>query len=273
MTNGKTALVTGSSRGIGRAIARRLARDGYRIVIHCAQNREKADTLRAAIEAEGGQAEVLQADLSDLAQTQALCRRLPPVDVLVLNASMQVRRPWLEIPPEECLRQLDCNFVSSLLLIQAVVPGMKAKGWGRIVAIGSVQEAKPHPEMLVYSASKAAINSYTMALANELRPFGITVCAVMPGDLKTGFTAAREKNVRGDAEYGGRISRSVSRMEHDEQTGMPPEKAAAFLCRVALRCRTRPLYAIGPQYSAAVLLGRLLPCRLVSWIVSKLYAA
>lgn len=95
----------------------------------------------------------------------------------------------------------------------------------------------------------------------------------MPGDLKTGFTAAREKNVRGDTEYGGRISRSVSRMEHDEQTGMPPEKAAAFLCRVALRRRTKPLYAIGPQYSAAVLLSRLLPCRLVSWIVSRLYAA
>lgn len=72
---------------------------------------------------------------------------------------------------------------------------------------------------------------------------------------------------------GGRISRSVSRMEHDEQTGMPPEKAAAFLCRVALRRRTKPLYAIGPQYSAAVLLSRLLPCRLVSWIVSRLYAA
>ena len=185
MTNGKTALVTGSSRGIGRAIARRLARDGYRIVIHCAQNREKADTLRAAIEAEGGQAEVLQADLSDLAQTQALCRRLPPVDVLVLNASMQVRRPWLEIPPEECLRQLDCNFVSSLLLIQAVVPGMKAKGWGRIVAIGSVQEAKPHPEMLVYSASKAAQSNMVHSLALQLAPEGITVNNVAPGVIDT----------------------------------------------------------------------------------------
>lgn len=185
MTNGKTALVTGSSRGIGRAIARRLARDGYRIVIHCAQNREKADTLRTAIEAEGGQAEVLQADLSDLAQTQALCRRLPPVDVLVLNASMQVRRPWLEIPPEECLRQLDCNFVSSLLLIQAVVPGMKAKGWGRIVAIGSVQEAKPHPEMLVYSASKAAQSNMVHSLALQLAPEGITVNNVAPGVIDT----------------------------------------------------------------------------------------
>ena len=185
MTNGKTALVTGSSRGIGRAIARRLARDGYRIVIHCAQNLEKADTLRAAIEAEGGQAEVLQADLSDLAQTQALCRRLPPVDVLVLNASMQVRRPWLEIPPEECLRQLDCNFVSSLLLIQAVVPGMKAKGWGRIVAIGSVQEAKPHPEMLVYSASKAAQSNMVHSLALQLAPEGITVNNVAPGVINT----------------------------------------------------------------------------------------
>lgn len=185
MTNGKTALVTGSSRGIGRAIARRLARDGYRIMIHCAQNREKADTLRAAIEAEGGQAEVLQADLSDLAQTQALCRRLPPVDVLVLNASMQVRRPWQEIPPEECLRQLDCNFVSSLLLIQAVVPGMKAKGWGRIVAIGSVQEAKPHPEMLVYSASKAAQSNMVHSLALQLAPEGITVNNVAPGVIDT----------------------------------------------------------------------------------------
>lgn len=185
MTNGNTALVTGSSRGIGRAIARRLARDGYRIVIHCAQNREKADTLRAAIEAEGGQAEVLQADLSDLAQTQALCRRLPPVDVLVLNASMQVRRPWQEIPPEECLRQLDCNFVSSLLLIQAVVPGMKAKGWGRIVAIGSVQEAKPHPEMLVYSASKAAQSNMVHSLALQLAPEGITVNNVAPGVIDT----------------------------------------------------------------------------------------
>ena len=128
-------------------------------------------------------------------------------------------------------------------------------------------------ELADYRAAKAAINAYSSALRCEVAPFGIDVCAVMPGDLKTGFTAAREKNVRGDAEYGGRISRSVSRMEHDEQTGMPPEKAAAFLCRVALRRRTKPLYAIGPQYSAAVLLGRLLPCRLVSWIVSRLYAA
>ena len=138
---------------------------------------------------------------------------------------------------------------------------------------GSYTEVIPHTLETVYSAAKAAINAYSGALRCEVAPFGIDVCAVMPGDLKTGFTAAREKNVRGDAEYGGRISRSVSRMEHDEQTGMPPEKAAAFLCRVALRRRTKPLYAIGPQYSAAVLLSRLLPCRLVSWIVSRLYAA
>ena len=156
--------------------------------------------------------------------------------------------------------------------VERTVAAIEAEA-GRIVHVSSVAAPVAIPFQAYYSAAKAAINAYSNALRCEVAPFGIDVCAVMPGDLKTGFTAAREKNVRGDTEYGGRISRSVSRMEHDEQTGMPPEKAAAFLCRVALRRRTKPLYAIGPQYSAAVLLSRLLPCRLVSWIVSRLYAA
>ena len=175
--------------------------------------------------------------------------------------------------PEEARRLFDVDFFGVVNVNHAVLPRMRRAGGGRIVHVSSVAAPVAIPFQAYYSAAKAAINAYSSALRCEVAPFGIDVCAVMPGDLKTGFTAAREKNVRGDAEYGGRISRSVSRMEHDEQTGMPPEKAAAFLCRVALRRRTKPLYAIGPQYSAAVLLGRLLPCRLVSWIVSKLYAA
>ena len=111
-----------------------------------------------------------------------------------------------------------------------------------------------------------------MALANEVRPFGITVCAVQPGDIATGFTTAREKSPAGDAAYGGRIGRSVDRMEHDETTGMSPAAAGAFISRVALKRSRHPLYTIGVFYRFASLLLKLLPAQLGNWLMGKLYA-
>lgn len=185
MTNGKRALVTGSSRGIGRAIAVGLAQDGYEILVHCAGNRAKAEETQAIIKHAGGAATILQADLCNTAETAALAEAMGDVDVLVLNASLQYRRRWEEIPLDEVYAQLNCNFVSSLLLIQAAVPAMRAKGWGRIVTVGSVQETKPHPDMLVYSASKAAQTNMMRSLALQLAPHGITVNNLAPGVICT----------------------------------------------------------------------------------------
>ena len=139
--------------------------------------------------------------------------------------------------------------------------------------LSSVAAPVPIPFQTYYAASKAAINSYTMALANELRPFGITVSAVMPGDIHTGFTAARHKVGQGDEIYGGRISRSVKRMEHDEQTGMDPAKAGAFVGRVALKTGHKPLYTIGFAYQCAVFLTKILPARVLNWLIGKIYAS
>ena len=181
----KTALITGSSRGIGRALAIQLAKDGFRILLHGSRMSEKLQETAQLIQEQGGTVEIFTADLTDLTQTEVLCNELPPVDVLILNASLQYRTPWQQIDVEACYEQLNCNFVSSMLLIQAVTPGMQARKWGRIITIGSVQEAKPHPDMLVYSASKAAQTNMMHSLALQLAKDGITVNNVAPGVIFT----------------------------------------------------------------------------------------
>lgn len=181
----KKALVTGSSRGIGRAIAIRLAQEGFKIFIHAAGNVAKAEETKEIIEKIGGEAEILVANLSDLEQTKKLAEKVADVDALILNASLQYRTPWEDISIEACMEQLNCNLVSSMLLIQSTVPHMRTKKWGRIVTIGSVQEAKPHPDMLVYSASKAAQTNMVQSLALQLAKDGITVNNVAPGVIYT----------------------------------------------------------------------------------------
>ena len=181
----KKALITGSSRGMGHALAVALGSSGYEIIIHFVSNRKRADETKEEIEKAGGAATVLQADLENIDETRRLAEQMGEIDVLILNASLQIKNIWENISPEECRRQLTCNFVSSLILIQAAVPYMKMKNWGRIITIGSVQEVKPHPEMLIYSASKSAQTNMVRSLALQLAEYGITVNNVAPGVLNT----------------------------------------------------------------------------------------
>ena len=239
----KTAIVTGGTSGLGLAAAQRLAEKGLRVY---------------ALSRHGAPVPGVTSLACDITDTDAVERTVAAIeaeagriDLVVNNAGFGISGAVECTTPEEARRLFDVDFFGVVNVNHAVLPRMRRAGGGRIVHVSSVAAPVAIPFQAYYSAAKAAINAYSSALRCEVAPFGIDVCAVMPGDLKTGF----------------------SRMEHDEQTGMPPEKAAAFLCRVALRRRTKPLYAIGPQYSAAVLLSRLLPCRLVSWIVSRLYAA
>ena len=201
----KKALVTGSSRGIGKAIALSLAKSGYEVFVHCASNTTKAEEVRKEICDSGGRAAAVQADLSDPEEAAVLFEKTGPVDVLVLNASIQFRDKWEKISLEECYTQLDCNFISSLVLIQKTAPHMKKQGWGRIVTIGSVQEAKPHPDMLVYSASKAAQTNMMKSLALQLARFGITVNNVAPGVIDTD----RNRDALADAEYAAKVTASI----------------------------------------------------------------
>ena len=201
----KTAFITGSSRGIGKAIAMRLSADGYRVILHGASESEHIKKLKDEIEQNGGAAEIVCANLCDLNATRSLFEAVKSADVLVLNASLQYRTPWQEITAEACYEQLNCNFVSSMLLIQAAVPHMKEAGWGRIITIGSVQEAKPHPDMLVYSASKAAQTNMMQSISLQLAKDGITVNNVAPGVIYT------DRNVKAlsDPIYAQKVTDSI----------------------------------------------------------------
>ena len=173
---------------------------------------------------------------------------------------------------DEAKAQMEVNFFGMVNVNRAVLPVMREAKNGRIVNISSVAAVAHIPFQTFYSATKAAIDSYTCALANEVRPFGITVTAVQPGDICTGFTDARRKCAVGDAEYQGRISRSVAGMERDERKGMRPETAGRYIAKVALKRRVKPLYALGLGYKCLSVLCKILPCRLRNWVVGLLYA-
>jgi len=229
----KTAFITGSSRGIGKAIAIRLAKDGYKIIVHGASNTQKAEETAEIIRKNGGVAEVIVSDLTDIEKTRELCEKVKDVDVLVLNASLQYRTSWQEITTKACYEQLNCNFVSSMMLIQAVVDNMKEKGWGRIITIGSVQEAKPHPDMLVYSASKAAQTNMVKSLSVQLAKDGITVNNVAPGVIYTD----RNVEVLSDPEYAKKVTDSIPVGFYGE-----PEDCAGI---VSLLCSDEGRYITG----------------------------
>lgn len=179
--NGKKALVTGSTQGIGFAIAKCLSDFGATVYVNGASSQEK--TQMAAQQIPGSIPVCCDLSSSDCAEK--LYAATGDVDILVLNASVQYRKAWDEITDEEFDKQIAVNLKASLKLIQKYVPYMKQQGKGRIVTIGSVQQVRPHKDMLVYAASKAAQCSMVTNLAKQLAPFGITVNNVAPGVIDT----------------------------------------------------------------------------------------
>jgi NAD(P)-dependent dehydrogenase (short-subunit alcohol dehydrogenase family) len=188
---GRTALVTGARREIGRSIALTLAGVGARLAIHHAgSDQEAADA--AAVVAEitdaGGQARAFGQDfaLDDAGVTLAAAvTAWAPVDILVLNASIELPETLEEITREHFDRQIAVNLRTTLELFQALLPPMADRGWGRVLTIGSVQQVRPHPRMLVYAGTKAAQLNWAWNLARQLGGQGITVNNLAPGAIRT----------------------------------------------------------------------------------------
>ena len=223
----KICLVTGGSSGIGRAVCQCLLDRGCTVYEFSRREAGGPDGVRH-----------FSVDVTDEnAVTAAVNRILDEVghiDVLVNNAGFGISGAVEFTPMEEARRQMDVNFFGMATVTRAVLGSMRRRACGRIVNVSSVAAPAAIPFQTFYSCSKAAINDYSLALANEVRPYGVTVCAVQPGDIRTGFTDARRKNPEGDDAYGGRIARSVAGMEKDERGGMAPEKAGRMIASIAM---------------------------------------
>jgi len=199
---GKRALVTGSTQGIGKAAAKLLSECGATVIIHGATSMEKC---QKAAEEMIGPVELAVADLSQPDCADKLYEQTGDVDILVLNASVQVRKAWDEITSEEFDKQIDTNLKASLFLIQRYVPHMKKQGWGRIVTVGSVQQYKPHKDMAVYAASKCGQMSLVNNLARQLADDGITINNLSPGVIAT----PRNEGALSDAEYAKKVMEGI----------------------------------------------------------------
>ena len=262
---GQVAIVTGGSSGIGAAAAAYLAAHGCTVYEFSRHEKSGCVSVRH-----------VTADVTDEASVAAAVQSVLAaegrIDILLNNAGFGISGAAEFTSVEEAQRQLEVNFWGMVRVTRAVLPVMRAQRGGRIVNTSSVAAVTPIPFQTYYSVSKAAINSFTMSVGNEVRPYGIRISAVMPGDTCTGFTEARARSFAGDGEYSGRISRSVAKMEKDERSGAAASVVGAALARAALSKSRRVFYTVGFVYQLVIFLMRLLPSTAANAILGKMYA-
>ena len=260
----QVCVITGGTSGIGRCTAQAMLARGY--TVYELSRRDEGVAGMQHIVADVTKEETLAAAVAQILQ------REDHIDVLINNAGFGISGAAELTESSASHAQLELNVFGMDNVTRAVLPIMRAQGGGRIVCMSSIAGIVPIPFQLWYSVSKAAVIAYVLALQNEVRPFNISVCAIMPGDIASGFTDARHKSAAGDDVYSGRIERSVTVMEHDERTGMTPEFAGNFVAKYALKKHSRPLVAMGAAYKSAAVLAKLLPRRTSNWIVGRIYA-
>lgn len=226
---GRTALVTGASRGIGAMVAQAYADEGAAVVLNYPPDddmrrraSEKVDELRGA----GATALAVEADVADRAAVAAMVatvgEAVGPIDVLVLNAAVSFRRPWTEITDDEWDRVIGVNLRGAFLCARAVHPEMQRRGYGKIISVTSVTVETGMSGFLHYVTSKGGLIAFTRALAREVGPDGICVNSVMPGAIRT----EQELELHPDQTA---LSARLSEQQCLARRGTPADLAGAFV--------------------------------------------
>ena len=259
----KVAIVTGASKGIGLATAKLFAEKGF--IVYGVSRSGTADGGVTGVKADVTDANALEKAYADVYEKEGR------IDVLVNNAGLGISGAVEFTTDEQVKKIVDLN-VSALEKSCRLALKYLRESKGRIINLSSVAGILPIPFQTYYTLSKSAVLSFSRALNLEVKPFGVKVLAVLPGDTKTNFTAARDKNDLGEEVYGDRIKRSVERMEKDEQNGVPPENVAKVIYKQATAKAPKPYAVVGFSYKLLVFVSRLLPTRFVDWVLYQLYA-
>src|ERR1700720_3780314 len=225
--NGKVALITGASKGLGKAMALALGAEGARIAL-VARNLEQLNSVGNAVKQVGGDARVFQADVSDEQQVQMLERDVAAafgkINILINNAGINVRKTLVEFSLEEWHRVLNTNLTSVFLMCRSFVPHMKGTGYGRIINMTSIMSWVSLPGRAAYSASKTALLGVTRALALELAADGITVNGISPGPFATEMNTTLMQNPEVNQQFISKIP--LGRWGRVEEIG----QLALYLC-------------------------------------------
>jgi NAD(P)-dependent dehydrogenase (short-subunit alcohol dehydrogenase family) len=248
--NKRVVLVTGASSGIGLACATHLASRGYRV--YGASRRPGTGDFTLTMD--------VTDDQSVERAVATVLEREGRLDILVNNAGMGIAGPVENTSIEEAKRQLDVNFFGAFRVSRAILPAMRSQRSGYIVNIGSIGGLIAIPYQAMYSASKFALEGLSESLRMEVRPFGIKIVIIEPGDHKTAITENRTAMSGGVDAYNESFQAALARTAHDEQSGPGAEQVARLLYRIVNVRDPRLRYTIGPaQQRAAVWLKRLLP--------------
>ena len=263
--NAKVVLVTGASSGIGYAIASRLHQEGH-VVYGVSRNYPKQDYAFP----------YLLCDITKSAMIEPLVEEIRKkeggIDVLVNCAGMGISGAIEETSESQYDKIFNVNIKGLFMVTKAFLPLLRGRRNAKVINIGSVAGSLVIPFQAFYSMTKASVAAFSETLRMELKPLDIDVCTILPGDTKTDFTINREKNTdNGNSVYAERVSRSVAKMEHDEQHGKSPDSVAKAVSKLIRRKSMPVQVTIGFQYKLFLILQRILPKRFVNWAVYQLY--
>lgn len=258
----KVVIITGSSSGIGEVCADFLLSKGY-IVYGLSRTKPKNENIN-----------FLKCDVTNQEEAIDVINRIYAlegrIDVLINNAGMGISGAFELTKAEEIDKIINVNLRGVINLSQATIPYLR-ESKGKIINIGSVAGEFVIPFQSFYSITKAGVAVLSESLRLELKPFGIKVTCVMPGDTKTKFTANREKNEETGSIYGERIKKSVAQMERDEQKGKSPISVAKVIYKVIKKKNPAPKITVGFSYKLLVFLKRILPLKVIHFILYRKY--